>query len=291
MRIIIDERESLLYDKSISIQQTSFATNTSLQILKKVIPLGDILIENEDQTPFILIERKSLQDLLASIKDGRYEEQSYRLQHSDEFPKNRIIYLVEGMLSQISRPGDKKMILSAMTSLSIFKGFSVIRTCSLQESAEWLVNMVDKIDRTIKKKGNCFILSPKVNNENKPVISESDTPQIVSIPEIIPEHLNVPEPVNVQEPAPYCSVVKKIKKENVTPENMGEIILCQIPGISSVSAVAIMKSVDGSLIKLIDILQKNPSELEKINMCTASSQKTRKISKTILQNLQKYLNR
>jgi len=73
---------------------------------------------------------------------------------------------------------------------------------------------------------------------------------------------------------------------------MGEIILCQIPGISSVSAIAIMKSVDGSLIKLMDILQKNPSELENIRIQSGDETKpSRKMNKTILQNLQKYLNR
>ena len=38
----------------------------------------------------------------------------------------------------------------------------------------------------------------------------------------------------------YVSVVKKVKKENITPENIAEIMLCQIPGISSVTALAIM---------------------------------------------------
>lgn len=235
MRIILDERETSLYDKCVSIQK-------GVEISKKVIPLGDILIEHEDK-PFILVERKSLQDLLSSIKDGRYEEQSYRLQHS-EYTPDRIIYLVEGMFSQMR--GDQQMIHSAMTSLSIFKGFRVIRTCSMQESADWLIHMVDKIDRNLKKGVAPF----------QPGVSV--------------------------DAAPYCTVVKKVKKENVTPENMGEIILCQIPGISSVSAIAIMNSV-GSLVKLIEILQNNPSELEKIHI------QERKISKTILQNLHKYL--
>jgi hypothetical protein len=39
----------------------------------------------------------------------------------------------------------------------------------------------------------------------------------------------------------YCSVIKKVKKENITPDNIGEIMLCQIPGISSTTAIAILK--------------------------------------------------
>jgi hypothetical protein len=39
----------------------------------------------------------------------------------------------------------------------------------------------------------------------------------------------------------YVNVIKKVKKENITPENIDEIMLCQIPGISSVTALAIIK--------------------------------------------------
>ena len=37
-----------------------------------------------------------------------------------------------------------------------------------------------------------------------------------------------------------AEVVKKVKKENITPENIGEIILSQIPGVSSHTSQIIM---------------------------------------------------
>jgi ERCC4-type nuclease len=296
MRIILDERETSLYDKCISIYQKNAIKNDNIKIIKRVIPLGDVLIETDDETLFLLVERKSLQDLLSSIKDGRYEEQSYRLQNSNEFLPNRVFYLIEGMFSQLSKPEHQKIIQSSMTSLSIFKGFNVIRTCSVQESAEWLVNMVHKIDRNLKKGISpfCYKLidnkNTNINNNEIPLDSEQN---LVSDPSTIP--LLIPSTTTPVVPSitppivPYCSVVKKVKKENITPENMGEIILCQIPGISSISAVAIMKSVDGSFLKLIDILQKDPRELEKVHIQSENEKPSRKISKTILQNLQKYL--
>jgi ERCC4-type nuclease len=39
--------------------------------------------------------------------------------------------------------------------------------------------------------------------------------------------------------------VKTVKKENITQENIGEIMLCQIPGISTTYASAILKSFGG----------------------------------------------
>ena len=43
------------------------------------LPLGDIILTSNNKYERIIFERKSLYDLAASIKDGRYNEQSYRL--------------------------------------------------------------------------------------------------------------------------------------------------------------------------------------------------------------------
>ncbi|NBT86539.1 MAG: hypothetical protein EBT45_08645, partial [Alphaproteobacteria bacterium] len=114
----------------------SSRTDTENTIESRVLPLGDALITDETDTIVLLIERKSLTDLLASIKDGRYEEQSHRLIHSSGVQPHHIVYIIEGMMSQLHNPAEKKMVYSAMTSLQVFKGFSVLRTCSVQETAE-----------------------------------------------------------------------------------------------------------------------------------------------------------
>ena len=43
----------------------------------------------------LIIERKSLNDLASSIKDGRYAEQSFRLSNIEHHNHN-IVYLIEG---------------------------------------------------------------------------------------------------------------------------------------------------------------------------------------------------
>jgi len=86
--------------------------------------------------------------------------------------------------------------------------------------------------------------------------------------------------------ANYCNVVKKVKKDNITPENIGEIILCQIPGISSVSAIAIMKQFS-SFPEFMKQLQNNPDCLNDIMYETKG--KNRKINKTCIENIKRYL--
>lgn len=244
-KLIIDERETFLF-------HACKPTEHIREISKEVLPLGDIIIASDSGSPIVLFERKTLSDLLSSIKDGRYEEQSYRLQHSLLLQPHNIVYIIEGMYSQLPKPTDKKTIMSAMTSLLHFKGFSVLRTSSVQDTAELIVYMADKIHRSLLQGKQFYV----------PIRIEKD---------------------ELMEIEPYCTVVKTVKKENLTPENIGEVLLCRIPGIRSVTAVAIMKKAQGSILNLIKILQESPEILETIMVGE------RKISKTAVANLKRYL--
>ena len=274
MKIILDERETALFSACTQLQ------NNNME--KRVLDLGDILIvsNNLEEDIQLIIERKSLSDLVASIKDGRYEEQSHRLQHASGIPTHNIIYIVEGMFSQLRSPQDKKMVLSAMTSLSFFKGFSVVRTCSVTETAEFIINMADKIERDVKKGKTPAYIKDLVLREKDITEQKEDDPEDKT--EDKTEEKPEDKTEEKDKTKKYCEVVKKVKKENITKENMGEIILCQIPGISSITAIAIMKYVDNSLVKLLDILKNSPEELQQnIKM----GDKQRKISQKNVENM------
>ena len=51
----------------------------NITIEKENLPIGDIIIYSDEGEEIAIIERKTLADLAASIRDGRYSEQSYRL--------------------------------------------------------------------------------------------------------------------------------------------------------------------------------------------------------------------
>jgi ERCC4-type nuclease len=87
----------------------------------------------------------------------------------------------------------------------------------------------------------------------------------------------------------YSSVIKKKKNANITHDNFGEIVLCQIPGISSITACAIMKEFT-SLNNLIDTIKENNNCLDNITYETEKGQK-RKISKTSVKNIIEFLNK
>ena len=286
MKIILDERESALY----SACNTLLVNNVEDKIQKRVLELGDILIvdnsnsnsEINKERILVMMERKTITDLLASIKDGRYEEQSHRLQNASGIHSHNIIYILEGMFSNsIKNPQEKKTTLSAITSLNHFKGYSVMRTCSITETAEFILNMADKIERDMKKgKTAAFTITPSCKTN----ILEKEDIQITD-GDIQLKNEEIGREVETKK---YCEVVKKVKKENITKENMGEIILCQIPGISSVTAIAIMKYVDNSIPKLLEILQNSPEELQILKIGD-KIEKQRKINKKNIESMIHFL--
>ena len=275
MKVIIDEREHDLYEKCYSIVNTEGNT-TFIQLSKEVLPLGDIIIKTDEDRDVLIIERKSFPDLFASIKDGRYEEQSYRLLNSTSYIPHNILYLLEGMFSQLKSITEKKLVYSTIASLNFMKGFSVMRTATVRESAELIIWMANKLDRDFQKGKIPYYLMKKSNPMN------SDSNEEETKTDSNEEETTI-RPISN---ADYCNVVKQVKKDNVTPENIGEIILCQIPGISSKTAIAIMKNFD-SFPHFLEEIQKNNDILE--NMTMDNGGKTRKINKNCIENIKKYL--
>lgn len=273
MKLVVDVRETAMYDKIVSL----LPSTPPVELLLKPLHLGDIAIENDKGETLVLFERKSLFDLLASIKDGRYTEQSHRLIHTSNMPPHNIVYIVEGMYSQLKNPTDKQVCISAMTTMFYFKGFSVFRTCSVLETAELIVGMAKKIQKEL--------FAGKIPHF------------VTKIPEIIePVSTNIvednpsPDTLDMTETRPtekaYCEVVHKIKKDNITPENIGEIILCSIPGISSMSAIEIMKHYS-SFANFMEEIESRPEKLNEIYLTTNG--KKRKLGKNIIENIHRFL--
>ena len=277
MKLILDERERDLYEQCVSIQ-CSQSTPSSTVVSKEVLTLGDVLFQTDDGKDVLLIERKSFSDLIASIKDGRYEEQSYRLLNSSGFPPHSVIYVLEGVLSQLRTPVEKKILYSSITSLNFFKGFSVHRTSSVRETAEWVLHMADKIEKEFSKgKVPYYLTQPFTRMFTNSQIQTNTNTDVENI-------LTTSETSLTS--ADYCSVVKKTKKDNITPENIGEIILCQIPGISSTTAMAIMQNFN-DFPHFIEELNKDPECIS--NMSYEKNGKQRKINKSSIENIRHFL--
>jgi ERCC4-type nuclease len=289
MIIKIDTRETGLLEQ-INTQISFIPVFKSIEIKSETLPIGDIII-NDGKEDKLIIERKSVNDLLSSIKDGRYEEQSYRLNGLNHHNHN-IIYLIEGDINKLNRfkvdnKIEKLTLYSAMFSLNYYKGFSVFRSFSLEESANIICNMAYKMEKNLNSKKPYYINSRKEepiliktnSDENNDDKNNDDKNNQYKNNEDIEDN-------NVSE-KDYINVVKKIKKDNITVDNIGEIMLCQIPGISSVTALAVMDKFK-TLSNLIKELETNNECLKDLSYTNSKGQ-TRKINKTCIANIVKYL--
>lgn len=195
----------------------------------KQLDLGDVSFEKDGQV-YALVERKTVLDLAASLCDGRYQEQSFRLLESG-IPLHRIVYLIEGSLHQVKNI-PLKTLQSTIASLWM-KGFSVLQTETIEETADYL-----------------RLLEEKINKEGK----DCD----------------------------YVSTLKIKKKDKLTPENIDIMMLSQIPGVSTVTAKALLETY-GTMYALTTQLKENPLLLDTF-MCGK-----KKISKKIVETLKLFL--
>ena len=293
MFIKVDCREKELQDK-LSYYISFIPAFRNLKVISENLPIGDIIITDNNED-ILIIERKSVADLLSSIKDGRYEEQSYRL-NGNKVHNHNVVYLVEGDINKLNMNMfkdvkiEKLTFYSALFSLNYYKGFSVIRSFSLDESALFICNSTVKLMKglTTNRKGfysNINNINNINNSNNNLITNNSETEKQLQI-QIQPQIPFITDTCEQSE-KDYISLVKKVKKENITIENIDEIMLCQIPGVSSTTAISIIKEFK-TLSNLIKCLEENRECLNNISNTNNKGQ-SRKITKTSIANIVKFL--
>lgn len=236
--------------------------NAEIKLSSENLPLGDSILCDDAGNEKVIIERKSLADLASSIRDGRYKEQSFRLNQC-ELHNHQIYYLIEGDLryyKPFKGMPDKKALLSAMVSMSYFKGFSIVRTINLEETAEWIAHFAGKLQKEGPNAMPFYSIANGIANSN------SNTNTVENYAEVIS---------------------KRVKSENITPANIGEIMLAQIPGVSTNAAAAIMQEYK-TMADLLLALQSGPHSLNAISTTNKNGQK-RKITKPSINAIYDFL--
>lgn len=190
------------------------------------LEIGDIVYYLNGEMK-CLIERKTVEDYVASISDGRLKNQSIRIQSEREVNPNLIvIYLVEGEI-----PANNRKFFGGITGgavLSSFIGklirdrFNLFLVRDMNESVRFLNKLFDK-------------LKSDYMEECKPVTT-----------------------------ADYARTIKTEKKANMTPEMCYLCQLSQIPNVSMKTAeiVASKWPSMASLIKeFLKLNNNNPEEM------------------------------
>lgn len=282
--IKIDCREKDLITKIKSlIKNVSAFQDLQMEVVN--LPLGDIVFEINGKEKWI-VERKRLTDLLSSLKDGRYEEQSYRLSGYPDVHNHNIVYLIEGNIETCSNSfrcrmedTQKYLIYSTIFSLNYYKGFSVLRTFSIDETALFLCQCAKKLLKGEKEERKEFFSNMSCVELCQTHIGSEEGTMETDTTDKVPTD-------KVPSDKDYAHVVKKVKCKNITCDNIDEIMLCQIPGISASMAVVLMKQYH-SLLELIEQMKMEALCLEEFRY--ESNGKSKKLNKTVITNLRQFL--
>ena len=306
MKLIVDNRERKV---NALLEQLMDEKGLSLEN-KKVVPLtlGDFEIQNNEGKTLILFERKSLSDLLSSVMDGRYKEQSFRLTASP-IHNHRVYYIIEGSLARYTERKNhplykKTTIYSLLYTLSYVKGFSVFCMENIQETANFIHQIFYKMTKEEEK------------NDIAPYYYES----ILNKPQLYTKNCDLNDNTSAQQTSisttssiNYVETMKASKKSNLNESNIGMLMLCQVPSVSKQSAEIVMKAAldivksdynnddndnDENDIKtdynkmtlgvLVKALERKPNFMSELTYELASG-KTRHLTKPCIENIKKFI--
>ena len=208
-----------------------------IPIEEKNLSLGDFTwifkdqLDGEEYMIDFIIERKTLNDLSASIVDGRYSEQKYRLKNS---PYKNTYYLFEGTELNTHNNSNlsKDAINTAINNTINIHNIKFFRTLSTKDT----VNKLIEIDSNIRKN---FSFLKDINGQKityKKYLEIFAKTKNSSVEEIFLRQLRCFEHCGkkcvevlnscFQTPIEFYKLIQGLKKENVDEKNMEEIIAC-----------------------------------------------------------------
>jgi hypothetical protein len=136
VNLVIDMRETEL---------VNVLNDTTCTI--EALDIGDIVFRTDDGTILVIIERKTVADLKASICDGRHREQKNRMVKCVD--KSRIVYLIEGNLNL---PLDSKIfgmpvstLVGSLINTQFRDGIKVYKTSTIEETANFIRRLLQKL--------------------------------------------------------------------------------------------------------------------------------------------------
>jgi crossover junction endonuclease MUS81 len=218
MYLVIDNRERDLI---------SSLESLNIDFDVKNLDLGDICFYEDEnyENLYLLIERKTISDLVASIKDGRYREQKTRMKGSG-IKMDRIIYLIDGVIKD---KDNEKIIYGSMINMQLRDNIKIYKSLNINETTNYIIRIFEKIKTDDVKE--YFLYYDDTKNK---------------------------EISNVE----YVQSLKKKKKENMTSENWFIYSLSQMPRITENLGDIIYKKYN-SISNLVNAYEELDNEIER----------------------------
>jgi ERCC4-type nuclease len=247
----IDNREHKLKNLLQDSIKHNNVSDTEVMLLN--LECGDFIVQY-DETPIIVIERKTLADLASSIRDHRYRLQKSKM--IETYGRDKVMYIIEGVFDFTKdKPFyiegmDKTSIISSIINTMIRDGIKVVNTNSIMDTCNFLVEITSRVSKDPLKYMNGGSLD--ASNSNEVPVSKG----------------------------------KVFSKEDLFLHQMS-----QVPGISSKTAKAFVSHFSNMCTFYSTLGPLNEEEKLKIlkNITTEENNKTRRISSKVAENIVKYM--
>ncbi|KAI9261458.1 hypothetical protein BDA99DRAFT_511408 [Phascolomyces articulosus] len=149
--LILDTREiKLKTNRDYFLEQL---TAKGVRVVKRALELGDMIwvaqkkgSKSQRDELFLdyIVERKRMDDLAASIKDGRFDEQKYRLRNAGA---QKVFYIIEEYNKEEAMNFGVQAIQTAMSSTQTVDGFFLKRTPTISDTIDYLVTLTKLIEQ------------------------------------------------------------------------------------------------------------------------------------------------
>ncbi|KAI0486560.1 hypothetical protein F4859DRAFT_373939 [Xylaria cf. heliscus] len=172
VHLVLDVREIRAKTDRDYMQQE--LTKKGVQPIMRALELGDALWVAKCHDPNFLsragsegdevvldwiVERKRLDDLIGSIRDGRFHEQKFRLKRSGV--KN-VIYIVEEMaMDSMSFQKYEEAVQSAIASTQVVNGYFLKKTQKMDDTIRYLTRMTMLLKKQYESK-SLFVIPTEV---------------------------------------------------------------------------------------------------------------------------------
>ena len=221
---------------------------TSIDKYKNIIIKNSNLSLGDFTFGNVIIERKTHQDLASSILDGRYQEQSNRLmEHAANNQELKVIYIVEGNLD----------LYFNQHNISKDKIMSCIMSLFYEKGFQVLLtkHLNETCDYLLK-----FCLK---------------------------YYTKYTETGEKEEHIPISCLQPKKKSSQICKENIGILMLSNVPRISTHVATQLLEPFDFKLTDFLEKIKEDPEYLNGLKLQT-KDKKERKLAKNIREILLEY---
>lgn len=297
MKLLIDYREKNAVQPLIDALSDNLGSYDIVNMSLGDFQFINDKIEERNHDVCMIIERKTVNDLAASIKDGRYIEQKMRLMAKrNENPRIKLAYIIEGNYSfspsfTCANINNKSMSGAIINSI-LRDNIIVWYTRNVLETNHLILNLyqrfkkdIDKYFKPYEPYESCKTYEP--NEPNDRVMDKNNVPN-----DRVMESMSSPDTNNTinkdkDEYSMYsmnqytssmiAGKIHSVKKDNLNVKMCLEMQLACIPGVSSKKARDIVQTLN----------LKSIYDLGKILMCIEEHNKTvsNKEKKDVLQSV------